>query len=1500
MKKVLSLVLAFVMLFSVTIPSAWAAEGETVEETATTINGRYDQAGIWEQGVGDGTITVTNPISGTDVKLSKTVAPTEVENEFDITMGVETAVAFNTAATVLVMDVSGSMSCCAECGREYEHGLQCIYNNNPIPGQCPVEYNQTRIAAAKEAAKAFLKKYRGEPSDVGRYVAIVAFSNDVHENKVKWLDLSQETDYVKAVSLVDGLKIGGATNLDAGLHRADELLRTDSVARDQKNVIVLTDGEPTYYCHGGDGQYGSQEINDETAATAKLLQKDAFLYTVCFSAEKRRCFPEGPTVGEFLRDDIATSSMGAQRYAYSADSTKELLDAFDRIADSVVEGTNGGGWVVDDPMGPFVTVKEAPDYVSVSENGKRIQGELTRPQISKQNGSTIYTYELTYRITLDTNAEGFKENTFYPTNGRTYVIDPGKARAEFPVPGVKGKLPHFTVTYNRGDHGQLVGQEVYPNLTKYTATPADPAVTAEEGYYFTGWQPAVAPTVTEDVTYIAQYAPKREITVVANSDKVTYDGQKHSAAGFKQTEFEIDGKIYSVEGLTASVVGTNAGEYVSEVTGTPVVKCGDKDVSEQFIVTTEDGKLTIDKRPVAVDVVGNTEVKAYDGAEQSVTGYTVQVKDPLYKEKNIQFTGEAVTSGTDVGTYFMSLKEEQFSNTDNNFNVTFNVKDGSLQITPMDAVVVTITGHKDSGMYSGAKQSVAGYDVKISNPLYEETDFTFIGDATAEGTNVGVYPMGLKPENFENANANFKNVVFEVTDGALEITPRTVKLTSGSGSKTYDGTPLTAETVTAEGFVDGEGATYYGFVSIINKGSVENTFDYEFNGNTLAKNYSITKIPGKLTVKAIDKELQVWAASDRRVYNGEPLTNESYTYTGGILAEGDKLIAEVNGSALHVGDAGVNEVSKVTIYNKDSEDVTANYANITKEKGTLTVTPRGVTIVSASATKTYDGKALTAESVTYKGEGFVGEEGVECTNFASITDVGTRKNTFGYTPKSGTLEKDYTIDKSFGELEVTPNANVIVITAASESKMYDGTALTNRGYTYTDGILAEGDKLIAVVEGAATNVTDEGINQVVSYKVMRGDTDVTKNYTFGESVNGKLSITPRDVTLISDSASKMYDGTALTAETVSVSGSGFVDGEGAAYDGFVSITDAGQMENTFRYTLTENTLSDNYTIAVVNGLLTVNKHTGAKLEAKGYKGIYDGMAHDGVSDKQVVAGVDSDEWKYTYSTDGETFVPEMPQFKDVGTYTVYVKATNDNYEGDALITTVPVEITPAVITVTADSHTIATGDTDPKLGYQADTAVAAETPAFRGELVRSPGSTKGVYAIKQGTLALTDGEGFKAANYTLAYVPGELTILQRALDITKTVNKTKACVGDELVYTIIVTNTGDVDLENVVLEDEMLHVQENIGELPAGKSVTREYTYVVTEEDEGTQLVNTAVVTADGGTANEGDSEATLVKPKAPQTGDSSALQLWMMGTLVSATGLIVLGTQRKKFMRKG
>ena len=347
----------------------------------------------------------------------------------------------------------------------------------------------------------------------------------------------------------------------------------------------------------------------------------------------------------------------------------------------------------------------------------------------------------------------------------------------------------------------------------------------------------------------------------------------------------------------------------------------------------EDGQLVIEKRKVTL--TSASDEKVYDGT--ALTNDTVTVGGADGFAKNEGATYDVTGSRTDVGesdnTFTYTLNEGTNAN-----NYSIELVPGKLEVTPVTAeVIVTITGRTDEMPYDGEEHSVFGYDVTVSNALYNpKEDMQFNGidaDATAKGTDAGTYPIGLTAEDFTNKSKNFSKVTFVVTDGYVKITPRAVTLTSETAGKTYDGTALEKPVVTVggDGFVEGQVTEIKATGSVTNAGSVANT---------------ITFTPNKETFKD------------------------------------------------------------------------GNYA-ITKTEGTLTIAKRSVLITSQSATKTYDGSALTRPAVTITGDGFVPGELAKAEATGSITKVGSTPNTIQYTTTGAFNAANYSIALSVGTLTVT-------------------------------------------------------------------------------------------------------------------------------------------------------------------------------------------------------------------------------------------------------------------------------------------------------------------------------------------------------------------------------------------------------------------------------------------------------------------------------------------------
>ena len=99
------------------------------------------------------------------------------------------------------------------------------------------------------------------------------------------------------------------------------------------------------------------------------------------------------------------------------------------------------------------------------------------------------------------------------TQPKTVVVNGDEKRTDPPAqeqpknenPPAPEEPKTFTVTYTDGADGAVFDNEVHSNLPAGTATPAFSGSLAREDYTFVGWNPAVAETVTADVTYAAKW-----------------------------------------------------------------------------------------------------------------------------------------------------------------------------------------------------------------------------------------------------------------------------------------------------------------------------------------------------------------------------------------------------------------------------------------------------------------------------------------------------------------------------------------------------------------------------------------------------------------------------------------------------------------------------------------------------------------------------------------------------------------------------------------------------------------------------------------------------------------------------------------------------------------------------------------------------------------------------------------------------------------------------------
>ena len=336
-------------------------------------------------------------------------------------------------------------------------------------------------------------------------------------------------------------------------------------------------------------------------------------------------------------------------------------------------------------------------------------------------------------------------------------------------------------------------------------------------------------------------------------------------------------------------------------------------------------------------------------------------------------------------------------------------------------------------------------------------------------------------------------------------------------------------------------------------------------------------------------------------YDGGPLTG-SYKVEGDF-EPGHVPTVELSGAITDVGSA-IARVSSFKVM-KGSTDVSSKYV-FNSYDAFLTVTKAKLTIKTESGSKTYDGTALVKEEPTVDGLKNGDDNIVKVTVTGSQKMAGSSIN--GYTIDWGTVKsKNYQIVEDLGILTVEKAA--VTIKVKDVVKLYgdpDPAMIGSASGVVVDGDLGELRcyRLNPTVKNAGENVDSIAVSYTPN-----------PNYTV-DVVLGKLTINKRHVTLKSASATKEYDGTPLTNDTVAIGGDGFAPDEGAIFTVTGSQTDAGSSKNAFTYVLKANTdTAANYIIdAPVIGTLEVTKSP-VKVTIKGNSNTY---AYNGW--EQVVSG----------------------------------------------------------------------------------------------------------------------------------------------------------------------------------------------------------------------------------------------------------------------------------------
>ena len=693
---------------------------------------------------------------------------------------------------------------------------------------------------------------------------------------------------------------------------------------------------------------------------------------------------------------------------------------------------------------------------------------------------------------------------------------------------------------------------------------------------------------------------------------------------------------------------------------------------------------------------------------------------------------------------------------------------------------------------SGGKKATLTYTVKLdvedaafnpetAYPLNGDTTFTYkLGDGESKTVNFnvpttpGYYGTVQTIGYLVNSVGQPINAAGEVVsiEDAVKVTD-SVDMLNGASKIYFDPASTVALTAPATPtgytaydadarYADGKKVT----VAITAGETKPQTFYYPFYQNM------------NVVVTALD-QTYTYNGQPQGVNNGAVMTNPDtkyYEVTG--LRPGDTVKElTISGSKTDAGTyADELKPSAVKIVNSKGDDVTALYnGQISYVDGDLGITPKAATITADSASKAYDGTALTDDGwKDTEPTGFVaGDEVTEVTVTGSQTTVGSSNNV----PSAAVVmngDKDvtgnYEITYVNGTLTVTDNEKALVITSGNQSWTYDGEVHKHEVYTVTyDGAVVEsedgytftlptGDVLtITATAAGVKDVADTAAdNNTYSYDLENEEyyTEVTANV-------GNLTITPATLTVNTPDATKAYDGTALTAEG---SISGFVKGETATFTTTGTQTAVGYSTNTYSLVWDGTAKENNYTVAATVGTLTVTDNKKALVITSGDQSWpYDGEVHKHevytvTYDGAVVESEDG--YTFTLPTgDVLTITATAAGVKDVADTAADNNMYSYDLENEEYYTEVTevvgdLGITPKAATITVADEDKIVGEKDPEF---IGTVVGLVDDADLGEITYSRTNSDELVGVYEDVLIASYKEN---PNYEVTMVPGTFTITQ--------------------------------------------------------------------------------------------------------------------------------------------
>jgi len=532
------------------------------------------------------------------------------------------------------------------------------------------------------------------------------------------------------------------------------------------------------------------------------------------------------------------------------------------------------------------------------------------------------------------------------------------------------------------------------------------------------------------------------------------------------------------------------------------------------------------------------------GAQTIVSG-TYKRANPSLQIQNNQNN----TVSGNIAMEFGALRLVGTSTFDmNGYNITFSgadpttgiYKDSGATFTPGSGIV-TYDSSGDQTIWNTAGSAItynnlvlSGSGVKTNPAGTEVTGNLSISGCTASlatGDNVGAGTLtlgGLGRTNgtwgSTSSSATYKtNTYFEATTGFVTVSNDSRSFATVTAWPTASG--ITYGQALSDSTLSGGSAAVAGSFAFTTPATTPNAGTYAASVTFTPSDqttYKATNNNVNVSVAKANSSVSVWPTASAITY-GQTLASSSLS----------------GGSGSPAGSFAFTTPTNVPAFGTSSQSVTytptdsANY-NTTVGSVNVTANQKSLTPTVTLNNKVYDGTTDPATIASRSLSGIVGSDDVTLGSSGSVAAFGSR-NVGGYTPSvtglslSGTDAAKYTLSTTTVSPGASITARPVSVTAATDSKTYDGTTSSAGTPTLTSGSIASGDSAPTWTQTFTTKHVGTGKTLVPAGVVSDGNSGNNYNVTFVNDTTGE--VTARAITVTAATDSKTYDGTTTSSGT---------------------------------------------------------------------------------------------------------------------------------------------------------------------------------------------------------------------------------------------------------------------------------------------------------------------------------------------------------------------------------